>query len=1124
MKSLTKAKIINWHYFWNQTIEFKQIVFLTGKNASGKSTLIDALSLVLLGDTTGRFFNKAAMDKSARTLKGYLRGEIGDTAEGDFKYLRNGRFTSYVVLEFYDDIHDSYFTMGIVFDTSSDGSEEHHFFSTDDKILDNEYIVNKYPMEYKDLAKYFAEHYNKDSYQFFDSNRQYQDFLKNKFGGLRDKYFSLLKKASSFSPITDITTFITEYVCDPQANINLESLQENILQYKKLEKEAEAIELRVNQLEEISNTYKIYESNKEKLTISQYIIERCNLEMSKDKLNSFKNEVLKATKRINEIEVELNENKSNLDELERRRANLISDKANNDTVKITDELIEEKREIKEKIDQIKLDEKLVKDNLIHYTDNYIKASDSLLKKLSTFDRNFLDEDRDRELLDLEHDAQVVFDESMKFKDNYINNLMALNKDTLDEYRAHLTSFKNKVSSLATSIARSIQNIEKKISSLKEEERGIRDTGTKPYDQNLLIIKNRLQAELKEKFNKEIPVEIYADLVDIKDLSWSNAIEGFLGNQRFSLFVAPRYYIDAYKIFRRLLEQQRLYGIALIDQEKIIDRDFEADDGSLATEIITDHDGARAYTNFLIGRLHKSATIEEARDSGNGITKECDVYRNFAFNRINPRIYQNSYIGRKLDARFLKEKSTELNSNLTNLGIFRGLHSVITEANNLEVINTNEINNITKTIEKLAQLKGLNSSLEYIENELSEHDTTLINSLDKRLKDVSDDISSINKSNESLILEKGNLVSEIKTLKSEKIKLEESKIVQMETNLANNYDVEFVNDKCIPVLENELDSRKNYIQIQQEYNAGYTRLNYVTNNIFSQLIKLRRDYLHDYHQSFDSDKVTNDEFDNELNEFKEVKLPQYKAKIEDSYHKATQQFKDDFIYKLRSAIEDVEDQIANLNVALKESSFGNDLYRFTVKPSQIYRRYYDMLKDNIILETGEDESAFLDKYKDVMEDLFRQIVDIGNNEKNSALLQNIEKFTDYRSYLDFDLIVYNKNSKEEQRLSKMIKKKSGGETQTPFYISVLASFAQLYHVHDEGEISNTIRIIIFDEAFSKMDRERIVEAVKLLRRFNLQVILSTPPEKIGDIAELVDETLLVSRDKNSSCVLLYSKED
>ena len=40
----------------------------------------------------------------------------------------------------------------------------------------------------------------------------------------------------------------------------------------------------------------------------------------------------------------------------------------------------------------------------------------------------------------------------------------------------------------------------------------------------------------------------------------------------------------------------------------------------------------------------------------------------------------------------------------------------------------------------------------------------------------------------------------------------------------------------------------------------------------------------------------------------------------------------------------------------------------------------MLKDDIILDTGEDETPFLEKYKDVMEDLFRQIVDIGSNEK------------------------------------------------------------------------------------------------------------------------------------------------
>ena len=134
MISLTKAKIINWHYFWNQTVDFKQISFLTGKNGSGKSTLIDAIELVLLGDTTGRYFNKAAMEKSARTLKGYLRGEIGDDSSSEYRYLRNGKFTSYIALEFHDDVNTKDFVMGIVFDTESDGSEEHHFFSLDDKI------------------------------------------------------------------------------------------------------------------------------------------------------------------------------------------------------------------------------------------------------------------------------------------------------------------------------------------------------------------------------------------------------------------------------------------------------------------------------------------------------------------------------------------------------------------------------------------------------------------------------------------------------------------------------------------------------------------------------------------------------------------------------------------------------------------------------------------------------------------------------------------------------------------------------------------------------------------------------------------------------------------------------
>ena len=687
----------------------------------------------------------------------------------------------------------------------------------------------------------------------------------------------------------------------------------------------------------------------------------------------------------------------------------------------------------------------------------------------------------------------------------------------------MAAFKGKVSNLAISLARTISQIQKKITSLREEELSMKK-GVKPYNSSLLNIKNQLERELSLKFNKPIEVNIFADLIDINNMAWSNAIEGYLFNQKFNLFVAPRYYMDAYNILRRLLSASSFYGTALVDQERIIEKNYICEDGSLASEIVTDNEGARAYANFLIGRLYKANSSEEARNFGNGITKECDLYRNFTMSRMNPRLYQESFIGRNVDDRFFNEKSNQLKANLLNFNTYKELSNLVVNANNLEVISSSEIDNDFILINKVSSLDGLYKNLSYIEEQLKEHDTTLIESLDRRIKDVEDDIIKINEDKEKSIMEKGNLAQEIASIKEEKIKLEEESIKTRETSLASSYDPFLIQEQADPIYNKEKGEGKNNLEILQEFNMSLSRLQYLVNNISNQLFKLRREYVGDFHLSFAIDSLDNDQYEDELKDFRDVKLPQYHDKIVDSYHKATQQFKDDFIFKLRSAIEDAEDQIDNLNGALKQSSFGRDLYRFTVKPSMQYKRYYDMLKDDLILDSGEDESEFINKYKDVMEDLFKQIVDIGEGEKNSLLLENIEKFTDYRSYLDFDLIVYNKDTGEEQRLSKMIKKKSGGETQTPFYIAVLASFAQLYHVNEEGELGNTTRLIIFDEAFSKMDRGRIKEAVKLLRKFSLQVILSAPSDKVGDISELVDETLVVLHEKNRSYVRLYAKEN
>ena len=326
MKLLKKVRIINWHYFYNVTFEVDQVNFLTGQNAAGKSTLIDAMQVVLLGDTSGRTFNKAANEKSGRTLKGYLKGEIGDDGLGSYKYLRTGRFSSYIVLEWFDDTENKSFCTGCVFDVYDDGSEEHHFFVINDAIFENGFVSNDIPMSYKQLQEYCSIYYKAGDYYFADSNAQYQNKLKDVFGGLKDKYFSLFKKAVSFTPITNIEQFLTEYVCDVPNEINIESMRNNIQQYKRLEIEAENMQVKINRLEEIHRHYEEYDKRKQELKLASYVSKRITYQVFLNSIQNLQKDISSSENRLNEIVKEFASIDSQLESLHKQKDGLIAEK------------------------------------------------------------------------------------------------------------------------------------------------------------------------------------------------------------------------------------------------------------------------------------------------------------------------------------------------------------------------------------------------------------------------------------------------------------------------------------------------------------------------------------------------------------------------------------------------------------------------------------------------------------------------------------------------------------------------------------------------------------------------------------------------------------------------------
>lgn len=79
-KILTRMLMNHWGGIDHQVICFHEYVNLfSGKSGSGKSTVMDALQVVLYGSIRNDFLNRAAEDtKNKRSVSGYLRGEQKD--------------------------------------------------------------------------------------------------------------------------------------------------------------------------------------------------------------------------------------------------------------------------------------------------------------------------------------------------------------------------------------------------------------------------------------------------------------------------------------------------------------------------------------------------------------------------------------------------------------------------------------------------------------------------------------------------------------------------------------------------------------------------------------------------------------------------------------------------------------------------------------------------------------------------------------------------------------------------------------------------------------------------------------------------------------------------------------
>jgi len=183
--------------------------------------------------------------------------------------------------------------------------------------------------------------------------------------------------------------------------------------------------------------------------------------------------------------------------------------------------------------------------------------------------------------------------------------------------------------------------------------------------------------------------------------------------------------------------------------------------------------------------------------------------------------------------------------------------------------------------------------------------------------------------------------------------------------------------------------------------------------------------------------------------------------------------------------------------------------------------YEMVMDSqSILGASLFDSDFRQKHQQAWDLLLERLT--ANNQSSETIVTELRELQDYRSYLQYDIRIHYPNN-DRALLSQINAKKSGGETTTPFYVAMAASFAQAYRLN-QPRPSDTIRLALFDEAFGKMDTARTASALQFMRDAGLQVLLATPPDKSGALLPFVDTVCTVVRKNNHAFVIEIDKHE
>ena len=599
-----------------------------------------------------------------------------------------------------------------------------------------------------------------------------------------------------------------------------------------------------------------------------------------------------------------------------------------------------------------------------------------------------------------------------------------------------------------------------------------------------------------------------DLVRVANPGWQPAIEAYLRSNVEALLVAEADEARATKLYRSLRDGRAVYGVKLaLSSHARAAHGAEPAAGSVAALLEGDSPEALAFLRRQLGELRCVDTEAELLRSRQGLARDGLLARGGSIERLRLPAAVDLKIGASSSrerARVLREDAQAAEDALRRIepelkraeACVRGLARLADPDELAQALHDRALEHRQVEGRYRSSRENREAALDPDLLRMSERVAALKRELDEGEARVEGLISAAALARSGLA-QKERLLEGLRGLEQDATRraVDAFKDADVDANLVERQREEL--DQKLPSLEERgaacgKRARDNAEQLQKLLPEAWSELqNYAGS--------------HGVELPFDSGqwRKAREFLQQELFRLRESELVNYQAQARQAYDTAVETFRSNVANTLHDNFVRLKSQIDALNRTLRSSPAfsNNERYRFHYEVVPEYRDLHRFIgrvadlggEDNLFGSAGEVPAAF------------------GELMDESASARAIDSpLDDYRRFFHFGVQI-RQDDRVIGTLGERMRSGSGGEHRAPLYVIAGAALAAAYGKSDSSP--GGLGLILLDEFGDKIDAQNARATTNYLRSLGLQLVLAAPDTAQGTLSGVLDSYIELFRDED-----------